>query len=350
MWVVAISAAMSKPLLSVLSGTPSSTPPIWLMRQAGRYLPEYMALRAKEPDFIRFCLNTDLTTEATLQPIRRYGFDASILFADILLLPWAAGQKVWFEKNHGPRLDPLSPDMLDRLDFAGATTRLSPVYETVRRLRQELPESCTLIGFAGAPWTVATYMLAGGKDPLRWEARLAAWKDAPFVDALLERLAVATADYLMAQIEAGAEVVKLFDSWSDALPETLFRRVVIMPTQRIVESLHKRAPHIPVMGFPRGAAGLSVQYVQQTGVRALALDISQAEHHLVSLLPRDLPLQGGFDPALLTAGGPMMAEEVDRLLALMQDRPYIFNLGHGISKDTPPEHVQELINLIRQRD
>jgi uroporphyrinogen decarboxylase len=338
-----------KTMLKVLAGEPATTPPVWLMRQAGRYLPEYMALRREEPDFIRFCLNSDMTTEATLQPIRRYGFDASILFADILLLPHAAGQRVWFEKDHGPRLAQFdNPADLAGLDWANAAAALEPVYETVSRLSRALPQSTTLIGFAGAPWTVATYMVAGGKDALRWRARTLAWQEPKVMGAILDRLVEASVDYLLRQIKAGAEVIKLFDSWAEALPQPLFDDVIIRPTGEIVKALKAEAPHVPIIGFPRGSAALAGRYAEKTGVDALALDMSQAEPVLVSTLPGGLPLQGGLDPAVLTAGGEGLKSEVSRLVDMMEGRPYIFNLGHGISKDTPPEHVDRMLEYLRR--
>jgi uroporphyrinogen decarboxylase len=339
----------SKKMLRTLAGVVEAVPPIWLMRQAGRYLPEYLALRREEPDFIAFCLNPDLASEATLQPIRRFGLDASILFADILLLPHAAGQKVWFEKDHGPRLELFSDkQQLIRLDWDRAAGELSPVYETVRRLRRDLPQDCTLIGFAGSPWTVSTYMIAGGKDADRWQARTLAWSDPVLLDDLLERLGAATVKYLCAQVEAGADVIQLFESWAEGLPQPLFERVVIRPTQAIVRKLKARFPGLPVIGFPRGCGTLLMDYVQGTGVDAVSLDMSQANAAMLNLLSKDAVLQGGLDPALLATGGPLLAAEITRLLDLMAGRPYVFNLGHGISKETPPEHVEQLIRLIRE--
>lgn len=336
-----------KPLLDVLAGKTRTPPPIWLMRQAGRYLPEYREVRARQPDFIAFCLNPQAAAEVTLQPIRRYGFDASIVFADILLIPHALGQKVWFEKGEGPKLEPLAPKDAGRLQPDRVEERLEPVCETLRILRRELPGDCTLIGFAGAPWTVATYMIEGGGSKDRWAARTAAWSDPAGFDALMAVLADATARYLIAQARAGAEVLKLFESWAEGLPAPLFERVVIAPTRTIVDQVRAAGVEAPIIGFPKGAGPLAVRYARETGIDALAIDHGLDTGWATGALPAGLPVQGQLDPAVLKAGGAALDGEVDRLLAAWKDRPYVFNLGHGINPDVPPDHVTRLVNRVR---
>jgi uroporphyrinogen decarboxylase len=338
---------VNRPLLQVLAGQTLSPPPVWLMRQAGRYLPEYRAVRAAQPDFVAFCLNPEAAAEVTLQPIRRYGFDASIVFADILLIPHAMGQKVWFEKGEGPRLQPKSLSELASLSPQGAAEALSPVCETLKRVRAGLPDTCTLIGFAGAPWTVATYMIEGGGSKDRWKARTAAWSDPETMDRLLANLADATADYLIAQAKAGADVLKIFESWAEGLPAPLFDRVVIAPTRRIVTRVRAAGITAPIIGFPKGAGPHYVRYASETGIDAIATDHGLDTGWAVKNLPASMPVQGQLDPAVLKAGGAALRSEVSRLLDAWAGRPYVFNLGHGINPDVPPEHVSELLALIR---
>jgi len=336
-----------RPLLQVLSGQTLSPPPVWLMRQAGRYLPEYRAVRAEQPDFIAFCLNPEAAAEVTLQPIRRYGFDASIVFADILLIPHAMGQKVWFEKGEGPRLAPMNLGQLAALKSEGAAERLSAVCETLTRVRAGLPGSCTLIGFAGAPWTVATYMIEGGGSKDRWKARTAAWSDPDTMDRLLANLADATADYLIAQARSGADVLKIFESWAEGLPAPLFDRVVIAPTRRIAERVRAAGITAPIIGFPKGAGPHYPRYAAETGIDAIATDHGLETSWAVKNLPASMPVQGQLDPAVLKAGGVALQSEVRRLLDAWAGRPYVFNLGHGINPDVPPDHVSELLAHIR---
>ncbi|MCC5996796.1 MAG: uroporphyrinogen decarboxylase [Oceanicaulis sp.] len=336
-----------KPLLQVLGGETLSTPPVWLMRQAGRYLPEYRQVRAKQRDFIAFCLDPEAAAEVTLQPIRRYGFDASIVFADILLIPHGLGQKVWFEPGEGPRLEPVTPADLPRLSVERAREALAPVSETLRLVRAALPAHTALIGFAGSPWTVATYMIEGGGSKDRFKARALAWSDPGGFDALMDLIADASIAYLADQVRAGADVVKLFDSWADGLPDPLFDRVVIRPTRRIVDGLRAQGVSAPVIGFPRGAGPQAVRYAQQTGVTALALDHGMDTDWARQVLPDSLPVQGQLDPAVLRAGGAALDGEIDRLLCAWAGRPYVFNLGHGIHLDTPPEHVERLMARVR---
>jgi len=338
----------TRPLLRSLSGETLSPPPVWLMRQAGRYLPEYRKVRAGQPDFIAFCLNPEAAAEVTLQPIRRYGFDAAIVFADILLIPYALGQKVWFEKGEGPRLEPLALERMDLLSRERAGEILAPVSETIRRTRAALPDEAALIGFAGSPWTVATYMIEGGGSKDRFKTRSLAWSDPEGFGALLDLLADASADYLCAQAKAGVDVLKLFDSWADGLPDPLFDRVVIGPTRRIIDRLRENGITAPVIGFPRGAGPQIVRYAQQTGVNGLAIDHGMDSAWAASALPETLPVQGQLDPAVLKAGGAALDAEIDRLLGAWRDRPYIFNLGHGINLETPPDHVAQLISRVRK--
>lgn len=339
--------ASDKPFLAALSGETVSPPPVWLMRQAGRYLPEYREVRAKQPDFINFCLNPEAAAEVTLQPIRRYGFDAAIVFADILLIPYGLGQKTWFEKGEGPKLEPLTAAMQDTLDVARSREVLAPVSETLRLTKAQLPDETALIGFCGAPWTVATYMIEGGGSKDRFEARALAWSDPARFDALMDILVEASAQYLADQARAGADALKIFDSWADGLPDPLFDRVVIEPTRKIVARLRELDVTVPVIGFPRGAGPQAVRYAEQTGVTALALDHGVDTEWAASALPKSLPVQGQLDPAVLRAGGAMLDAEVDRLLSAWAGRPYVFNLGHGIHLNTPPENVTRLLDRVR---
>lgn len=337
----------TQPFLRALAGETVSPPPIWLMRQAGRYLPEYREVRAKQPDFIAFCLNPEAAAEVTLQPIRRYGFDASIVFADILLIPYGLGQKVWFEKGEGPKLEPLALDDLGSLSVGRSETVLKPVSETIARVRAGLPDSCSLIGFAGSPWTVATYMIEGGGSKDRFKARALAWSDPDRFDALLDILVEASARYLKAQADAGANALKLFDSWADGLPDPLFDRVIIRPTKAIIDRLRQMGVTQPVIGFPRGAGPQAIRYAEQTGIAALALDHGVDTDWARGAVPGSVTVQGQLDPAVLHAGGAALDAEVDRLLSAWAGRPYVFNLGHGIHLDTPPENVTRLIERVR---
>ena len=336
-----------KPFLAALAGETLSPPPVWLMRQAGRYLPEYMEVRAQQPDFINFCLNPEAAAEVTLQPIRRYGFDAAIIFADILLIPYGLGQKTWFEKGEGPKLEPLTAAMQESLDVARSREVLSPVSDSLRLTKAQLPEQTALIGFCGAPWTVATYMIEGGGSKDRFEARALAWSEPERFDALLDVLVDASAQYLADQAAAGADALKIFDSWADSLPDPLFDRVVIEPTRKIIARLREMDVEVPIIGFPRGAGPQCVRYAEQTGVTALALDHGMDTGWAASALPKTLPVQGQLDPSVLRAGGDALDREVDRLLSAWAGRPYVFNLGHGINLSTPPENVAQLLRRVR---
>jgi len=333
-------------LLQALAGRTLPRPPVWFMRQAGRYLPEYRAVRATQPDFIAFCLNPEAAAEVTMQPMRRFPFDAAIVFADILLIPRALGQAVWFEAGEGPQLGPLPELEALRAGVAGAADALSAVGETLARVRAALEPERALIGFAGAPWTVATYMLAG-KD--RDAARTQAYEDPERVDALLGILVEATADYLAMQARAGAQVLKLFESWAEGLPEDLFARLVTEPHRRIVERLRARGVAAPVIGFARGAGALVEGYAAAGFVEGVALD-TQASADLGRRVQRQgRTIQGALDPLLIRAGGAALDRRVDQLLEQWGAGPYIFNLGHGILPDTPIPHVEQVLQRVTGR-
>lgn len=333
-----------KPVLRALAGEVIDRPPWWLMRQAGRYLPEYRALREKAGDFITLCLTPGLAAEVTLQPIRRFDMDAAILFSDILLVPRALGQHLSF-KDDGPRLAPISDvaalSMLNK-------EMLTPVAETARRVRQELPKNTTLIGFAGAPWTVATYMVEGGTSRDFQRVKSWAYRDAAGFTALIERIAEATIDFLALQIEGGAEVVQLFDSWAGALSPEGFERWVIAPTKRLVAVLKARFPQVPIIGFPRGAGLFYQYYVLETGVDAVSLDTAMPPAFARDRLQSRVAVQGNLDPVLLLTGGEKMRRAVREMRAVLGAGPYIFNLGHGVLPETPPEHVAELAGLLAE--
>ncbi len=337
-----------KPLLSVLAGKAIHPAPIWLMRQAGRYLPEYRALRAKARGFLDFCFTPELAVEATLQPITRFGLDAAILFSDILTVPWALGQKVEFVEGEGPKLEPIRSTVeLDLLDRAGVTARLDPVYRTVTGVKAALPGGVALIGFAGGPFTVAAYMVEGGGSRDFAVAKGWAMADPAGFGRLIEVVTMATIDHLSAQIAAGAEVVQLFDSWAGVLAEREFRRLVIEPTRLIVDALRVRHPSVPLIGFPRGAGGMLGAYAAETLVSAVGLDTQTPLGWASDFLPPGLPVQGNLDPVALEVGGAALRESVDHILAKAGRRPLIFNLGHGVMQTTPPEHVAELVRLVR---
>lgn len=336
-------------LLKVLAGEATSRPPVWFMRQAGRYLPEYRALRATTPDFISFCLDPDKAAEATLQPMRRFGFDAAIVFADILLIPRALGQEVWFEAGEGPRLGALPSVEAMRDLTAGAGEALKQVGQTLSLVRSQLESDRALIGFAGAPWTVATYMLDGearsiGKGE-RAQARTYAYAEPEKVAALLDVLVEATAHYLKMQADAGAQVLKIFESWAEGLPEDLFENLVLRPHQKLVRRVRELGVTVPLIGFPRGSAALAEQYAADVDVQAVALDTAcpQAIGQRVQAIK---PIQGALDPLLLRAGGPMLDRRVDQLLEAWGEGPWIFNLGHGILPDVSIAHVEQVLKRI----
>src|SRR5438067_2394053 len=337
---------LTKPLLRALRGESLETPPWWLMRQAGRYLPEYRALRAQAYDFVDFCLNPALAAEATLQPVRRFGMDAAIIFADILLVPQALGQKLTFGDD-GPRLQPLDETPgIQGLRLEGAMSHLDPVCETIRRSRAALPDETALIGFAGAPWTVATYMVEGGGSRDFQRVKSWAYCDPSGFQALIDLLAEATIAYLSAQISAGAEVVQLFDSWAGVLPEESFERWVIAPTRRITAALGKHFPEVPIIGFPRGAGLLYERYAIETRVNAVGFDTVVPKGFAQERLQPRLAVQGNLDPVLLITGGEVLERAVIELRTALGGGPFVFNLGHGVLPQTPPENVAMLAQLL----
>jgi uroporphyrinogen decarboxylase len=342
-----LTSAPHKPLLSILSGGKTEIIPIWLMRQAGRYLPEYRALRAEKGGFLALVNDSDAAAEVTLQPIRRFGFDGAILFSDILIVPYALGQDLRFEAGEGPRL---SPPLVDAA-LAALTpqpARLEPVYRTVEKVKSALPAETTFLGFAGSPWTVATYMVAGQGSRDQAEARQAAYADPAAFAEIIAAIETMTVDYLSGQIAAGVEAVQLFDSWAGSLSPAQFETWVIAPTQRIVAALKARHPEVPVIGFPKGAGAKLAAYARETGVDAVGLDETVDPAWAARALPEDLPLQGNLDPLALLAGGEALEKAVGRILSSLAGRPHIFNLGHGIIKETPVSHVELLLRLVRR--
>ncbi|MDF0600782.1 uroporphyrinogen decarboxylase [Psychromarinibacter sp. C21-152] len=338
-----------KTILKALAGETQAVPPVWLMRQAGRYLPEYKATRAKAGDFLTLCYTPELAAEVTLQPIRRYGFDGAILFADILLVPQALGADLWFVTGEGPRLSTIDgPADFDALKPAGAIHEtLSPVYETVRILSKELPGETTLIGFAGAPWTVATYMIAGRGTPDQGPAHALRQENPAVFDALMERITEATILYLSAQVEAGAEVVKVFDSWAGSLKGEAFRRYALEPARRIVAALKERHPGLPVIVFPREAGEFYEGFHAATGADCVALDNSVDADWAAAHVQTKGCVQGNLDPKLMVTGGEALVAETKRIVRAFSGGPHIFNLGHGITPDANPENVHRMLEAIR---
>lgn len=334
--------------LDVFADVPLSPPPIWLMRQAGRYLPEYRATRDQAGSFLNLCYSPALAAEVTLQPIRRYGFDAAILFADILIVPDALGQSVSFEAGEGPRLDPITEEKaLPRLDPSGTGDKFGLIFETVQRLRQDLPSETALIGFCGAPWTVATYMVGGRGSPDQAAARSWAYRDPEGFGKLIELLVHVSVDYLSGQVNAGAEVLQIFDSWAGSLPDNEFARWVVDPTRALVDALKARHPGVPIIGFPRGAGSSTGEFVTATGVDGVSCDTSMPLCAMRELDELGVAVQGNLDPLLLVAGGDALDRRVDEILAAMKGRRHIFNLGHGIVPETPPENVARLVERVR---
>ncbi len=339
-------ATSAKSLIRVLKGEKLGPPPVWLMRQAGRYLPEYRELRADKGGFLELVYDSDAAAEVTLQPIRRFGFDGAILFADILIVPHALGQDLRFEAGEGPRLSPpLAESFLHNLQQV--PDRLTPIYRTVEKVKARLGPETTLLGFAGSPWTVATYMVAGQGSKEQAEARRYAYRDPAAFAEIIDAVAGMTADYLSGQIEAGAEAVQLFDSWAGSLAPAQFERWVIAPNARIVAALRERHPTVPVIGFPKGAGAKLPAYARETGVDAVGIDETQDPRWVASALPPSLPVQGNLDPLALIAGGEALEQGVATILDAFRDRPHVFNLGHGILPDTPIAHVERLLELVR---
>ncbi len=334
-------------MLRVLGGETLSPPPLWMMRQAGRYLPEYRETRKRAGSFLDLCYNPDFAVEVTLQPIRRFGFDASILFSDILVVPHALGRDLRFAEGHGPQMTPIRAEEIGGLGEAGDFhTRLAPVYETVSRLRSELPDETTLIGFCGAPWTVATYMIAGHGTPDQAPSRLFGLRQPEAMARLLSTLAAVSAEYLIRQIDAGADVVQIFDSWAGVLDEACFEAWCVTPVADIVKRVRAVHPQVPIIGFPRGAGSLYAGYRQKTGVTALGLDWSVPLSQAKSLQVEGA-VQGNLDPLRLVAGGRALDEGVDAILAALGNGPLIFNLGHGITPEAPVGHVERMVRRVR---
>jgi uroporphyrinogen decarboxylase len=335
-----------KSLLRTLAGETQKTPPIWLMRQAGRYLPEYKATRAKAGGFLDLCYSPELAAEVTLQPIRRFGFDAAILFADILLIPQALGQKLWFETGEGPRLDPISS--VAELKSADEIHEvLSPIYETVRLVSAALPQETTLIGFAGAPWTVATYMIAGRGTPDQGPAHALMKANPKEFSRILDRIADATVLYLNAQIDAGAEVVKIFDSWAGSLVGDAFETACIKPCLRIIEGVRAKHPDVPIIGFPRGAGERALTFLKATSVAGIAIEEDMDINWARDQLQPHAAVQGNLHPKHMIEGGEGLKKATELLLETFGNGPYIFNLGHGITPEASPANVEKLIRLVK---
>jgi len=338
-----------KKLLRSLAGETMDVPPVWMMRQAGRYLPEYRATRAEAGDFLSLCYNSDLAAEVTLQPIRRYGFDAAILFADILLLPHALGADVWFVTGEGPRLSTITgPEGLSPLKGKDDIhDHMAPVYETLRILSRELPSDTTLIGFAGAPWTVATYMIAGRGTPDQGPAHALKAEDKATFEALIDLLTEATIEYLSKQVEAGAEVVKLFDSWAGSLKGEDFHKYALGPAKRIISELKARHPGLPVIAFPREAGDAYIGFAKAVGADGLAIDTKVDPAWAAEHLQPDSCVQGNLDPKHMVTGGQALVDETRRIVEALKNGPHIFNLGHGITPDADPENVHRMLEAIR---
>jgi len=338
---------VAKPVLETVRGIRQARPPIWIMRQAGRYLPEYRAVRETAGSFLDLCYSPELATEVTLQPLHRFDLDAAILFSDILVVPDALGQKVRFETGEGPVLEPITPDGLGRLRPEILLDYLAPVFETLQRVKSTLAPDKTLIGFCGSPWTVATYMIAGHGSTDQAAARIFALQHPEAFGKLIDILVEASIAYLVAQFRAGADVVQLFESWALNLDEDAFAERVIEPNRRIVAGVRAQIPNAPFIGFPRGAAAMIPAYVAATGVDAVGLDYSMPVVAADAALPRSLPVQGNLDPLRVLAGGAQMEARAEAIIAGFANRPHIFNLGHGIVPETPIAHVEQLVALVK---
>ena len=336
----------SKPLLAVLNGATPSRPPVWLMRQAGRYLPEYRALRAEKGGFLALATDPQAAAEVTVQPIRRFGFDGAILFSDILMVPWALGQELTFGVGEGPRLAPALVEA-DVDALVPDLSRLNPVYETVRRVAAMLPAETTFLGFAGSPWTVATYMVAGAGSKDQGATRLLAYRDPARFGAIIDRVVALTVEYLSRQIEAGVEAVQLFDSWAGSLSPAQFEAHVIRPNRAIVDALRARHPGVAIIGFPKGAGAKLVDYAAGVAPDAIGLDETVDPAWANKVLPAGMPVQGNLDPLLLEAGGDALDAGVRSIIDALSGRPHVFNLGHGIGQHTPIANVERLLAVLR---
>ncbi|KAA6206001.1 MAG: uroporphyrinogen decarboxylase [Candidatus Tokpelaia sp.] len=337
---------MMKKLLNVLNGEKVFPPPVWLMRQAGRYLPEYREIRKQAGSFLHLCQNPALAAEVTLQPIRRFGFDAAILFSDILVVPHALGRDLRFEEGRGPIMTPLQQSDIARLNRDNALSVLSPAFETIKKVKAQLSDNTAIIGFCGAPWTVATYMIAGQATPDQAPARLFAYHYKQDFAALMRCLADVSAEYLIGQIKAGADCVQIFDSWAGVLDEQSFAAACIAPVRYMVQKIRAACPKVPIIAFPRGAGLFYRTYAEKTGVTALGLDWTMPLSFAAKLQEK-LPVQGNLDPLRLMAGGEVLSQGVEAILSALQYRPFIFNLGHGIMPQTPISHVDAMLNQLR---
>jgi uroporphyrinogen decarboxylase len=334
-------------LLRVLNGERVDPPPIWIMRQAGRYLPEYRELRTRSKSFLDFCYSPALATEAVMQPLRRFPLDAAILFSDILVVPDALGQKVWFVEGEGPRLTPLLGETSWQLgDPKKAIQRLAPVYEAVERIKANLEPGVALIGFAGGPWTVATYMLQG-RGGEKDEARRAVYERPEDVDALINVLVETTAQHLAAQVKAGADCLQIFESWAEGLPPSVFQRVIIQPTRRLIERLRTLGVTVPIVGFPRGAGAQIGAYANETGINALGVDTQTTADFAFEVAPEGMALQGNLDPQTLVVGGNALEHAAREVLIAFKSAPHIFNLGHGITPQATPENLAHLVRVVK---
>ena len=334
--------------LAPFRGQALNPPPIWLMRQAGRYLPEYQEVRKQAGNFLNLCYSPKLAAEVTLQPIRRYGFDAAILFSDILVVPDALGQTVGFFEGEGPRLDPIGSAIdLSKLNPTNAHSKYSIVCETVERLRSDLPDETALIGFCGAPWTVATYMVGGSTSKDQAETRLFAHRDPDGFSQLMDILVASSIEYLDGQVKAGADALQIFDSWAGSLPDDQFDKWVIKPTRQIATELKKRHPDVPILGFPRGADALAQKFALETCVDGVSCDTAMPLEFIKSELSGKTVVQGNLDPLLVVTGGKALDHRVHKIIETLAPNPFIFNLGHGIIPQTPPENVDRLVKLVR---
>ena len=340
--------SIKKPFLEVLSGRRQPVPPLWMMRQAGRYLPEYREVRAKAGGFLELCFTPEYAAEVTLQPIRRFNFDAAVIFSDILVIPYALGRAVRFEAGEGPRLDPLdTPDKVGTLSSTGDFAKLEPVFEVLRRVRRELDPAIALIGFCGAPWTVATYMVAGQGTPDQAPARLMAYRHPEAFARIIDVLVDSSIQYLLGQLKAGADVLQIFDTWAGILPPREFARWSIEPTRRIVQGVRAKVPDAKIIGFPRSAGTLLPGYVAATSVDGVSIDWAQDPAFIREHVQSRVAIQGNLDPLALIAGGAALDTAIDDVLANYAKGPLIFNLGHGIEKETPIAHVEQMVRRVR---
>ena len=343
-----MSAALNTSLLNVLNGETVSPRPIWMMRQAGRYLPEYRELRAKAGSFLDLCFNPEWAAEVTLQPIRRFGFDAAILFSDILVIPYARGQDVTFSAGEGPQLPPLQDaQAIAALCSEVDQNKLAPIYETIRRVKVQLPPHVTFLGFCGAPWTVATYMIAGHGTPDQAPARLFAYREPKAFSLLIEKLVESSIAYLVAQLQAGVDAVQLFDTWAGVLPPEEFQKWCIEPAEKIVDGVRKIVPDAKIIGFPRGVSDLLPAYAERVKVNAISVDWTANRKQLAAMIDQSIALQGNLDPLALLAGGDALDRAIDAIMNDFSGRPFIFNLGHVTLPPTPISHVERMIARVR---